>query len=86
MPQIAGLGSKSDHGGVLISASAGFTTNGIVAGVAGDMHQCPIRGHGKTSMLSGSIVSSNGKKILRIGDVAGCGAKLTTGAGYTSSD
>ena len=86
MPQIAGMGSKSDHGGVLITASAGFTTGGTIAGVDGDMHKCPKHGHGTTPVTSSSIVSSNGKKILRIGDIAGCGAALTTGAAFTNSD
>lgn len=84
MPKIALLGSKSTHGGVVITATGGFTCDGIEAALDGDLHRCPIKGHGTTNIKATSIVTDNGIKIARVGDSVGCGAVITTG--YNSSD
>lgn len=76
---IACLGSKSSHGGIIITATGGFTVNGIRAAVAGDLHLCPISGHGTKALISSSTNTSLGKSILKVGDRALCGAVITTG-------
>ena len=46
----------------------------------GDMHLCPLPGHGTTPVASSSTdVSINGMGSARVGDVCGCGAVITTG-------
>ncbi len=74
---IVKLGDSSDHGGVMIQANGGFTVDGTAGCVSGDMHQCPIKGHGVTPVTGNSIDTGNGKPILKTGDKAGCGAAVT---------
>ncbi len=76
MTNIAKLGDQSDHGGTIISASGGFTVDGVAGVVSGDIHQCPIQGHGATPINSSSSATANGKSIVRSGDQAGCGATI----------
>ena len=86
MSELAILGSKSSHGGSIISANAHFTCDGIKAVVNGDQHSCPIPGHGITSITATSIVKDNGVTLVRVGDQAGCGAVITTGYAACDSD
>jgi uncharacterized Zn-binding protein involved in type VI secretion len=69
------LGDVSDHGGTIISASTNVFANGIGVARNGDMHSCPIPGHGITPMSSDSTVKVNGQSVVRVNiDQAGCGA------------
>lgn len=86
MQQVARLGDKSDHGGTIISASATYVAAGPRGAITGDLHSCPIRGHGVTSLSSDSIVKSKGQPVIRIGDKAGCGAAIITGAPNVRAD
>lgn len=46
----------------------------------GDMHACPLPGHGAWPIASASSdVEVNGMGAARVGDVCGCGAVITTG-------
>lgn len=46
----------------------------------GDMHACPVPGHGITPIASASEnISINAMGAARVGDVCGCGAVITTG-------
>lgn len=46
----------------------------------GDMHACPVPGHGITPITSASEnISINAMGAARVGDVCGCGAVITTG-------
>uniref|UniRef100_UPI0030DD9A93 PAAR domain-containing protein n=1 Tax=Pseudomonas sp. RL_15y_Pfl2_60 TaxID=3088709 RepID=UPI0030DD9A93 len=46
----------------------------------GDMHDCPIAGHGKTPIVSASPDDqTNFLGAARVGDKCGCGAVITTG-------
>lgn len=74
-------GDTSSHGGYMVTAGGKPLVNGLRLCVNGDMHVCPLRGHGTTSVTASSTkFSSNGKKVLRVGDVAGCGAVMVTGS------
>jgi len=84
MPKIVKLGDPSDHGGKMIQANGGFTVDGVAGFVHGDLHQCPIKGHGTTPVSSTSPDQANGKGILRSGDKAGCGAVITGSGSATS--
>lgn len=72
------VGDSSDHGGVMVSASSSFSVNGASICVDQDMHVCPIPGHGTTQVSATSSVRNKGKKIIKVGDVAGCGATIVT--------
>lgn len=75
------LGDPSDHGGVMITAGSTVLVNGILMCVDQDMHSCPIKDHGVTPVTATSSVKSNdGKRVVKIGDTAGCGAVLISGS------
>lgn len=83
MRKFVRLGDTSDHGGSMITATGLFIVNGKTQCVDGDIHDCPIRGHGKTPISSSNSATSNGKSISLVGDKAGCGATITTGSPNT---
>lgn len=71
------LGDSSNHGGYMVTAGGKFKNAGLQGCVTGDLHQCPLRGHGTTPVIGTSLVTkTNGKAILRSGDMAQCGAIL----------
>ena len=79
MARVARLGDTTDHGGVIITASQTVDANGIRVARKGDLHSCPIPGHGVTAIVTGSsTVDVNGKPVARIGDVTGCGATIVS--------
>lgn len=70
------LGSTSSHGGTITSVSGVKfqTPEGDVA-VNGDLHTCPITGHGITPVTGNSTkCTAGGKTVILNGAVAGCGA------------
>ena len=73
---VAILGSTSSHGGAMTSASGSkFQTPQGAVCVDGDLHSCPITGHGVTAVTGNSTrVTVGGKKVILNGAVAGCGA------------
>lgn len=85
MPAMIRLGDPSDHGGRMVSASGKARIGGIQGCVSGDMHVCPLKGHGTTAVTSSSKCTSNGRSVVRVGDVAGCGAVLVSGSANTNS-
>lgn len=81
MPKQARLGDRSSHGGTLVSGSPDTLVNGRPAVRVGDVHVCPIPGHGSTPVIRGSAtVKINGRPAARVGDRAGCGAVIVTGS------
>ncbi|TBL84282.1 PAAR domain-containing protein [Hafnia alvei] len=71
------LGDKTSHGGVVVSAQAGFTQDGIPVAAQGDLVTCPILGHSPSTIIaSGSGFTLNGKQAAHDGDQTTCGAKL----------
>ena len=69
-------GSTSSHGGVMISANgAKFQTPQGNVCVNGDLHSCPIAGHGITPVTANSTKATcGGLTVVLDGSVAGCGA------------
>jgi uncharacterized Zn-binding protein involved in type VI secretion len=55
-----------------------FMPTGGPACLEGDMHSCPIPGHGTTPIVSGcsTTTSQNGTPVAIAGSVARCGAVL----------
>ena len=83
---VARLGDTSDHGGAIITATGNAMCNGIGIAIDGDLHDCPIPGHGITPIASNiNDVTSNGKGIITTGAIAGCGAKIITGSPNVTS-
>ena len=80
MSKVVRLNDTSDHGGKMVQASGKFKANGIMVCVHGDVHECPIEGHGRTSVSSSNSLKSNGKPVIRTGDRAGCGATINSGS------
>lgn len=78
-PAAARLGDTTDHGGSIISGASRTLINGIPAARKGDLHSCPIQGHGVTQIVTGSdSVDIEGSPAARIGDSTGCGAVIIT--------
>jgi uncharacterized Zn-binding protein involved in type VI secretion len=82
MPLIARLGDSSSHGGEIIQVSSVKTkAEGILIALDGDLHACPITGHGITPISPITVKSyAEGKLILTQGAIAGCGALIISSA------
>jgi len=81
MPRIVRLGDTSSHGGTVISSGSKWQCEGALIARKGDLHSCPIPGHGVTAIVSGSgKYQCEGAPIAREGDTCGCGAALISGA------
>ncbi|MCE8003438.1 MULTISPECIES: PAAR domain-containing protein [Halomonadaceae] len=52
----------------------------------GDLHRCPIPGHGVTEIVSGSPSQVEGQPVARVGDKTGCGATIIEGASSSTTD
>mgnify|MGYP006269340739 CR=1 FL=1 len=84
MPSVARLGDTSDHGGSIISSASKTIVEGILVARVGDMHSCPIPGHGVTAITSGSSTFiCEGAATAVVGSVCGCGATINSGASTT---
>ncbi len=72
------LGDKTDHGGVVISASESSDVNGRGIARVGDQVTCPRKGHGGvTTIVSGDPTAIiDGRPAARHGDKTACGASL----------
>lgn len=75
------LGDGSDHGGVMISAGSAVVVNGVQLCLDQDMHSCPLPYHGITPVTAtSSVKTTDGKRVIKIGDIAGCGAIIVQGS------
>lgn len=81
MRKVVRITDHSDHGGVVITGSNNVFANGLRVARLGDLHSCPIAGHGITPIISGSPDTDvNQNRCARVGDVTGCGAVLIEGS------
>ncbi|SPD68025.1 conserved protein of unknown function (plasmid) [Cupriavidus taiwanensis] len=81
------LGDKTDHGGVVITASGNTSTNGKGIACVGDRVTCPRSGHGGTTVIvtGDRNVIIDGRAAARHGDKTACGATLLSSQGVTGS-
>ena len=80
----ARLGDVSSHGGVIITSAVRTMVNGIPVARMGDLHVCPIPGHGVTPIVTGSMTTiTEGSPNARIGDITACGAVIVVGSPNT---
>lgn len=72
------LGDSSTHGGTVTSVSTVNTKiEGALMARVGDLHTCPIPGHGITQIVNGAgPVMCEGGIVAVEGSVCGCGAVL----------
>lgn len=83
----ARLGDITSHGGVIITGAMRTTINARPAARMGDLHACPIPGHGITPIVTGSLdTTTEGQPDARIGDMAACGAVIVTGSMDTNDN
>ena len=80
----ARVGDVSSHGGIIISGSTLVICDGGGAARNGDLHSCPIQGHGVTPITGTGLTQIEGVSRVRAGDVAGCGAVITGGSSVVS--
>lgn len=81
--RVARLNDTSNHGGIIISASGNVKANGVGVARVGDLHSCPISGHGTTSLSHVTATGAwnvNGRQAINEGDIAACGAVINTGS------
>ncbi len=83
----ARLGDSSSHGGMIITGAIRTMVNGRPVARMGDLHVCPIPGHGVTPIITGSLDTlTEGKPNARTGDITGCGAVIVTGSFDTNDN
>ncbi len=86
MALIARIGDGSSHGGVVISSDSVTTTEGALTARVGDLHSCPIPGHGVTPITTGSgRFKCEGMITAVTGSIAGCGAVIISGASVSNA-
>ncbi|PKO29932.1 MAG: PAAR domain-containing protein [Betaproteobacteria bacterium HGW-Betaproteobacteria-7] len=80
------LGDKTNHGGVVISASESSDCNGKGIARVGDKVTCPKKGHGSvTTIATGDPTAIiDGRPAARHGDVTACGASLIASQSLTT--
>lgn len=80
------LGDKTDHGGMVISASETSDCNGKGVARVGDKVTCPKQGHGRvTTIVTGDpSMLIDGRPAARHGDKTACGATLIASQSLTT--
>jgi uncharacterized Zn-binding protein involved in type VI secretion len=81
--KLSRLGDTSNHGGVIITASSSVMINGKGAVRQGDLHSCPLHGHGVTPMTHVTATTKwtvDGRNGINEGDQAQCGAAMVVGS------
>lgn len=86
MAKIVRLGDTSNHGGFMITAGSTVEVNGILMCIDQDMHSCPIPTHGITPVTGTGGFKSNGKRVIKTGDRAKCGAVIVVGSQDSNTD
>jgi uncharacterized Zn-binding protein involved in type VI secretion len=81
MPAVGLANSTSDHGGTYTPTTTRTFVNGQLVLTVGALHHCPLEGHGTTEIIEGpGTTNVEGSAMARVGDAAGCGARITTGS------
>lgn len=80
------LGDKTDHGGVVVSASETSDCGGKGIARVGDQVTCPKKGHGSvTTIVTGDATAIvDGRRAARHGDKTACGAILIASQSLTT--
>ncbi|QNK67119.1 PAAR domain-containing protein [Variovorax sp. PAMC26660] len=71
------LHDKTDHGGIVITASENTSIDERRVARIGDLVSCPLPGHGVNPIVTGSrYVTLDGRRVARHGDKSACGCTL----------
>jgi uncharacterized Zn-binding protein involved in type VI secretion len=85
-PQVR-MGDTTSHGGVIVTGAMRTFVNGRPLARLGDLHVCPIPGHGVNPIVTGSLNTlTEGRPNARVGDVTACGAVIVTGSPDTMTN
>ena len=78
MQPIIVVGDRTSHGGVVIDGTPESDINGKPIARVGDHATCPIKGHGKITMIASGdpTLIIDGAPVARHGDKTACGATL----------
>jgi uncharacterized Zn-binding protein involved in type VI secretion len=75
------MGDATSHGGLIVTGAMRTFVNGRPVARMGDLHACPIPGHGVNPIVTGSLDTfTEGRPNARIGDTTACGAVIVTGS------
>jgi uncharacterized Zn-binding protein involved in type VI secretion len=81
MSNDARIGDVTDHGGVIVTGAGKTIVEGVPTARIGDLHVCPIPGHGTNPIVTGAgKMVVEGAPTARIGDMTACGATIVSGA------
>ena len=84
--KVARLGDPSDHGGVIVTSAFVTNVEGQLVARVGDLHSCPIPGHGITPIVTGaSRFSCEGNLVALDTSLCGCGASIIATASVTGA-
>ena len=84
--KVARLGDPSSHGGVIISSASLTNVEGQLVARVGDLHSCPIPGHGVTPIVNGSSnFICEGSIVAVDTSVCGCGESIIATASVTGA-
>jgi uncharacterized Zn-binding protein involved in type VI secretion len=72
---VARLGDKTDHGGVIIQAAPNLKHLGIPTALNGHLTECP-RCNGTFPIIATGARTHQGIKVAMIGDKTACGATI----------
>lgn len=80
--------SASSHGGIFfLTGPRNTTVDGSSPLLAGDMHACPRKHHGVTTLSGSGFATAMGRRFSLSGlDRSGCGAYITMYSPTTTSD
>ena len=87
MKNVIRLGDATTHGGKVIDVRARhFQVDQVSVACVGDLCTCPIQGHSKCTIASGSEHHRiDGISVAYDGDVTSCGAKLVSSLAHFHS-
>lgn len=82
---IVRLTDAGSHGGAMSTASGLGQANGLGICINGDTYNCPTHGPNPVTSTS-TTTKTNGQYVLRVGDLAHCGATITGGSSNVLSN
>lgn len=78
---VSRIGDKGSHGGFdgsIVSVTGKVLCKGKLVALDGDIYECSKHGRSRLNATSEAIF--NGKRVVRVGDSAECGAVIQEGA------
>lgn len=91
MRKLSYRGASTSHGGVIVSGvyhNVDVHVGGVLqqASLDGDVHVCPIPGHGINNVIGTGFANFDGIPHTLVGDLCTCGATVVGESDNTYSD